>query len=56
MQVKLTVLFKLLLESGADINVLDEDRNSPLHVKCYGENGEPTQLECINKLVRINPK
>eukprot|EP00795_Rhopilema_esculentum_P016619 gene16619-8048_t len=50
-RVKDAMTMELLLESGADINVLDEDKNSPLHVKCYGEHGEPTQLECINKLI-----
>ncbi|KAK2566816.1 Poly [ADP-ribose] polymerase tankyrase-2 [Acropora cervicornis] len=29
----------------------DHDGNTPLHVKCYGESGEATDLECIEKLL-----
>lgn len=36
---------------GSNIDSVDHDGNSPLHVKCYGESGEATDLECIEKLV-----
>ena len=39
------------MDAGADINKLDADKNSPLHVKCYGEQNEPTPIECIHLLV-----
>eukprot|EP00112_Aurelia_sp_Birch-Aquarium-sp1_P023664 Seg712.1 transcript_id=Seg712.1/GoldUCD/mRNA.D3Y31 product=Ankyrin-1 protein_id=Seg712.1/GoldUCD/D3Y31 len=42
---------ELLFDAGADINILDEDKNSPLHVKCYGEHKESTQIACIKKLI-----
>jgi len=42
---------QLLLDAGADITKLDEDKNSPLHVKCYGEQNEPTAIDCIQLLL-----
>lgn len=36
---------------GSNIDSVDHDGNTPLHVKCYGESGEATDLECIEKLV-----
>ncbi|XP_048588484.1 uncharacterized protein LOC116619849 isoform X3 [Nematostella vectensis] len=44
-------IIKLLLEAGANIDCVDHDGNTPLHVKCYGETGEPTDLECIEKML-----
>ena len=42
---------QLLLEAGSNIDSIDQDGNTPLHVKCYGESGEATDLECIEKMV-----
>lgn len=42
---------ELLLEVGSNIDSVDHDGNTPLHVKCYGESGEATDLECIEKLL-----
>ena len=42
---------QLLLEAGSNIDSVDQDGNTPLHVKCYGESGEVTDLECIEKMV-----
>ena len=44
---------QILLEAGANIDAVDHDGNTPLHVKCYGESGESTDLECIEKMVMI---
>lgn len=41
----------LLLEAGAGIDAVDHDGNTPLHIKCYGETGESTDLECIEKML-----
>jgi ankyrin repeat protein len=41
----------VLLEAGADIDAVDDDGNSPLHVMCYGEEGNETHLDCIEILV-----
>ena len=46
------LILQLLLEAGSNIDCEDHDGNTPLHVKCYGESGEPTDLECIEKMVR----
>lgn len=42
---------ELLLEAGSNIDSVDHDGNTPLHVKCYGESGEATDLECIEKML-----
>ena len=42
---------QILLEAGAKIDAMDHDGNTPLHVKCYGELGQTTELECIEKMV-----
>nr|XP_054761378.1 uncharacterized protein LOC129267777 [Lytechinus pictus] len=47
---------RLLLENGAKLNAIDGEGNTPLHVKCYGEGGQPTQMECIQQLVSGNLK
>ncbi len=53
LSIKLLLLHQSLLEAGADINILDDDKNSVLHVKCYGENNESSQLQCISRLVSL---
>jgi len=40
-----------LITAGALINIEDEEGNSPLHVKCYGETGKETELDCIETLI-----
>ncbi|XP_067933694.1 uncharacterized protein [Watersipora subatra] len=42
---------KALTDAGALINTIDDEGNSPLHVKCFGETNKPTQLECIEMLI-----
>jgi hypothetical protein len=44
-------IIKLLLDYGGDVNATDLDGNSPLHVKCYGEKGKPSDLEAIEMLL-----
>lgn len=45
---------QVLLEAGADIDAVDNDGNTPLHVMCYGEQGHDTQLDSIEILVSCN--
>ncbi|XP_071500405.1 uncharacterized protein [Diadema antillarum] len=47
---------RLLLENGAMLNAIDSEGNTPLHVKCFGEAGKPTQMECIQELLSENIK
>lgn len=41
------ISLKVLLEAGGDIDAVDDDGNSPLHVTCYGEDGNPSELALI---------
>ncbi|XP_030845217.1 uncharacterized protein LOC754486 isoform X2 [Strongylocentrotus purpuratus] len=45
---------RLLLENGALLNAIDGEGNTPLHVKCYGEGGQPTQMDCIQQFLSEN--
>jgi ankyrin repeat protein len=45
-------IMKILLDYNADINCTDLDGNITLHVKCYGENDSPTDLEAIEFLLQ----
>ncbi|XP_050411091.1 uncharacterized protein LOC126825502 [Patella vulgata] len=42
---------QLLLDMEAVIDCEDAEGNTPLHVKCYGESGKPSQLSCIELLL-----
>ncbi len=43
---------RLLLDYGADVNFVDLDGNSPLHLKCAGESSSrPSDLETIECLL-----
>ena len=54
-RVKDAETLKVLLEAGANIDAVDDDGNSPLHVLCYGEVGKDTQLDCIEILLQKMP-
>lgn len=40
-----------LIEAGALLNAADSDGNLPLHVKCYGEADQPSDLDAIALLL-----
>ncbi|ESO91608.1 hypothetical protein LOTGIDRAFT_233395 [Lottia gigantea] len=42
---------EILLECEAVIDSEDCEGNTPLHVKCYGESGKPSELPCIELLL-----
>jgi ankyrin repeat protein len=44
-------IIRLLLDYGADVNIKDLEGNKPLHVKCYGEKGKPSELKCVELLL-----
>ena len=39
------------MEAGIKVNVEDSEGNTTLHVKCYGETGNLSELEAIHMLV-----
>ncbi|CAF0731036.1 unnamed protein product [Didymodactylos carnosus] len=43
-------LLKFLIESNATIDAPDHDGNTPLHIKCLGETGKPSELKTIKIL------
>ena len=45
-----------LLDAGALINGEDSEGNTPLHVKCYGETGRPSELGCVELLLECDAK
>lgn len=51
-----TRLFQLLLEAGANVSAVDAEGNTPLHVKCYGETGQPSDLPAIQLLIEEGAK
>ncbi|PVD34056.1 hypothetical protein C0Q70_05318 [Pomacea canaliculata] len=42
---------QILLDNSAMIDAEDSEGNTPLHVKCYGETGQPPELESIELLL-----
>lgn len=46
-----TSLTQILLDNSAMIDAEDSEGNTPLHVKCYGETGQPPELESIELLL-----
>ena len=41
----------MLIDAGAKPNLEDLEGNTPLHVKCYGETGQPSELGAIQLLL-----
>ena len=41
-----------LIDAGALVNTEDDEGNSPLHVKCFGETNKPTETGCIELLIQ----
>lgn len=54
-RVKDAETLKVLLEAGGDIDAVDDDGNSPLHVTCYGEDGNPSELALIEIQLKHGP-
>ena len=44
-------IFQLLLNAGIKVSVEDNEGNTPLHVKCYGETGKSSEIEAIQLLL-----
>ena len=44
------------MEMGASPSVEDSEGNTPLHVKCYGETGYPTEMDAIAILLASGAK
>ena len=40
-----------MIDAGAKPNLEDLEGNTPLHVKCYGETGQPSELGAIQLLL-----
>ncbi|XP_066933260.1 uncharacterized protein [Clytia hemisphaerica] len=41
----------LLCQHDINVNAVDNERNTALHARCYGEHGKPTDTECIKQLI-----
>lgn len=41
-----------LIDTGALVNISDDEGNSPLHVKCFGETNKPSEIDCIEMLIK----
>lgn len=44
------------MDLGASPNLEDMEGNTPLHVKCYGENGKVSELEAVEMLLGCGAK
>ena len=44
------------MEAGARPNVEDAEGNTPLHVKCYGETGRPSETAAVALLLAMGAK
>lgn len=42
---------QVLMEAGVKVNVEDTEGNTTLHVKCYGETGNLSELDCVDMLM-----
>ena len=42
---------QVLMEAGIKVNVEDAEGNTTLHVKCYGETGNLSELDAIDMLI-----
>ncbi|XP_061182605.1 uncharacterized protein LOC133190936 [Saccostrea echinata] len=51
---KNTEIMELLLDAGALVDAEDVEGNTPLHVKCYGESGKPSDMTSIELLLNKN--
>jgi len=45
---------QVLREYDVDFDTTDQDGNTALHVRCYGEYGKITDTACIKQLVCIS--
>ncbi|CAH1786443.1 unnamed protein product [Owenia fusiformis] len=44
-------IMRILLDAGALTNADDTEGNTALHVKCYGETGEPSEVQAVELLI-----
>ncbi|KAL5006741.1 hypothetical protein ScPMuIL_015547 [Solemya velum] len=44
-------IMEVLIKAGADIDAEDCEKNTPLHIKCYGETNKSSELDCIEFLL-----
>lgn len=47
---------RVLTAAGAEPDITDFDGNTPLHVKCYGDTGKPSAIDCVKGLIDIGAK
>lgn len=52
----MVVVMQLLLDSGIKVSVEDNEGNTPLHVKCYGETRKPSEIQAIDMLLKQGAK
>ena len=45
-----------LMDAGALPSAEDKEGNTPLHVKCYGETGKPSETEAVSVLLQAGSK
>jgi ankyrin repeat protein len=47
---------QVLMDNGASPSVEDFEGNTALHVKCYGEAGKESEVECVEMLLDFGAK